>query len=242
MTVIPVRLSTTLGWMLPLLLTLACAGAYDGPLPSGEGAAVYGKVLSILGAGIGDVEICAWDQDLDCVHSEGDGDFLLEPLPQDSDLVVTMTKDGHLPTAYHHHTSVDQEWRKTLMADAIVNSMTNRVDVEQEPGKGHLMFILWTGPDYDDYDRVEGMSFAVDPPGGASFYQAGGGLPDPDLSATSSSGSGGTFNLDPGDYTVSFSGAGRTCRPWFSFDFEPGEPVPVMVLPDRASYMDLVCT
>lgn len=226
--------------MLPLLLTLACAGAYDGPAPSGEGAAVYGKVLGILGDGLGDVQVCAHQVDVDCVWSEGDGDFLLEPLPEDADLIITMDKDGHLPTAYHHHTSLEQEWRKTLMADAIVNTMTNRVDVEQQPGMGHIMFILWTGPDYDAYERVEGMSFSVDPPGGASFYQADGGLPDPDLVATSGSGSGGTFNLPPGDYQVSFSGS-RTCEPWFSYDFEPGQPVPVTVLPDRASYMDLVC-
>lgn len=217
---------------------LGCRQHYDGPPPSGDGAAVYGRVVSLLGGGLGDVEVCAHGLDLDCVTSEGDGDFLLEGLPEDADVIVTMRKDGHLPTAYHHHTSLDQEWRKTLMSDGIVNTMTSRVDVTQEPGRGHAMFILWSGPSYDDFERVEGISFSIDGDGDA-FYQADGGLPDPALTATSKSGSGGAFNLPPGRYALTFDG-GR-CEPWFSWDFAPGEPVPIEVLPDMGSYVDLVC-
>ena len=153
-----------------------------------------------------------------------------------------MEKSGHLSTAFLHNTTLDTEWRKTLMSDAIVNLMTNRVDTEQEPGLGHAMFILWDGPDYDEFDRVEGVSFdVVGTNAGERFYQAGGGLPDEDLTATSSSGSGGVFNLEPGMYELTFDAGDRVCEPWFSYDFEPGDPVPVEVLPDKASYFDLIC-
>ena len=222
-----------------VLSLLACRPSYDGPLPSGEGAAVYGRVVALLGGGIADVRVCARGIDVDCVTTEGDGDFLLDHLPEQTDIIVTMSKDGHLPTAYHHHTGIDQEWRKTLMTSGLVDSMTNRVDTEQRPGKGHAMFILWNGPDYDDFDRVEGVSFDVVGGGGERFYQGGLGLPDTDLDATSGSGSGGAFNLEPGSYELTFDGA--RCEPWFSWDFQPGEPVPVEVLPDWASYIDLVC-
>ncbi|MEZ4320870.1 MAG: hypothetical protein R3F61_25560 [Myxococcota bacterium] len=226
--------------MLWFLALFACDRTYDGPLPDAETAGVFGRVVGLLGGGVGDVDICAHDLDVPCVTSASDGDFLLEPLPFDADVIITMEKDGHLPTAYHHHTTLTQEWRKTLMSQGIVDLMTGRVDTEQEPGMGHALFILWEGPDYDAFDRVAGVSFDVHgASSGEQFYQADGGLPDADLTATSSSGSGGVFNLVPGRYELTFSGA--TCEPWFSHDFAPGGPVPVTILPDRASYFDLVC-
>jgi hypothetical protein len=224
-----------------LLCLLACRQDYDGPPPTGDGAAVFGRVVGLLGSGLGDVEVCGYDLDVDCVLSEPDGDFLLEGLPVDADVIIPMRREGHLSTAYHHHTSLQQEWRKTLMAQGIVDSMTSRVDTEQQPGRGHALFILWSGPSYDDFDRVPDVSFeVVEAPGAEVFYQAGGGLPDPDLTATSSSGSGGVFNLEPGSYHLRFTGD-VTCEPWFSHDFAPGDDVPITVIADLASYVDLVC-
>jgi len=223
------------------LAILGCKGVYDGPPPSGDGAAIYGRVLGILGSGINEVQICAKEVDVPCVTTEKDGDFLLDHLPEDEDIVVVMKRDGYLTTAYHHNTSLAQEWRKTLMSDSIINTMTSRAETEQKPGKGHAMFIVWSGPDYDEFDRVEGISVTIRPSQGEKFYQAGGGFPDPELKATSNSGGGGVFNLEPGDYELTFSGAGKTCEPWFSHDFEPGEPVPMTVYPEMGSYIDLVC-
>lgn len=220
---------------------LGCAGSYDGPAPSGDGAAAYGKVLDLLGGGLGDVTVCPLDTPDACVVSEGDGDFLVEGLPEDTDVVVTMDKPDHLRTAYLHHTTVTQEWRKTLMPDSLVSTMANRVDIEREPGKGHLMFILWEGPDYASFNRVEGVEFSIDAPDATVFYQAGGGLPDPTLTATSSAGSGGAFNLEPGEYQAWFTAPGKVCEPWFSFDFPAGGAVPVRIVADYASYVDLVC-
>ncbi len=223
-----------------LLALIACQGAYDGPAPSGDGAAVYGRVVGILGSGLADVQVCADDLDLDCVFSEKDGDFLLEGLPEDSDVLIRMSKDDHMDTLYHHNTGLDQEWRKTLMSDFIMNSMVNKADLELNPDKGHAMFILWSGPDYEQFDRVAGVQFTSSMPG-KTFYQASGGLPDLDLNETSKSGSGGVFNVSPGPIALHFSGGGVTCRPWFSHDFAPGDPVPMTTKPGLASYIDLVC-
>lgn len=228
--------------LVPLVVLAACRGGYDGPPPSGDGAAVYGTVSGLLGGGLKDVRVCARGIDVPCVTTEGDGEFLLDHLPEDTDIIVTMKKDGHLATAYHHNTSLDQEWDKTLMSDGIVNMMTNRADTEQKPGKGHAMFILWSGPDYYDFDRVPGVSLRVVGGGGEIFYQANGGLPDPDLNETSNSGSGGAFNLEPGDYELVFTrDSGPDCEPWYSHAFEPGEPVPMTVFAEMGSYIDLVC-
>lgn len=219
------------------LIAPACGREYGGPTPSADAPSAYGRVVGLLGGGLGDVEVCT--DGLPCVITEGDGDFLLEPLPVDADIVVTMTRENHLATAFQHDTALDQAWRKTLMPTSIVNSMTSRVGVEAQPGLGHVLFILWSGPDYDAFERVEGVSFEVpSAPDAATFYQGPGGLPDVELTATSSSGSGGAFNLQPGQHTLTFDGG---CEPWFSHRFEPGAPVPVTVLPDFASYVDLVC-
>ncbi|MDP2311610.1 MAG: hypothetical protein Q8P41_01795 [Pseudomonadota bacterium] len=228
-----------MSWLLALV---ACTGAYDGPAAAGEGAAVFGRVVSLLGDGLGDVTICAFELEVPCVTSAPDGDFLLEPLPEDADVIVTMEKADHLRTAYLHHTSRTQEWQKTLMPAALVDSMANRVDTEFDPASGHVMFILWAGPDYTTFERVAGVTFAIDAGGAEPFYQGAGGLPDPELDATSTTGSGGAFNLDPGTYTVTFSAEAVTCAPWFSPDFAPGAPFPVPAVAGWASYMDLVCT
>lgn len=221
---------------------MACTGTYDGPPASGDGAAAFGKVVSLLGDGLGDVSICGLDLEVACVTSASNGDFLLEPLPVAADVVVTMDKPEHLRTAYLHHTDVAQEWQKTLMPSALVDTMTSRVDTEFDPTLGHVMFILWAGPDYGAFDRVPDVTFTIDAPGAVTFYQASGGLPDPELDATSSSGSGGAFNLPPGTWSVTFSGGGVTCEPWFSPDFTPGGPIAVPAIAGWASYMDLVCT
>jgi hypothetical protein len=229
--------------MLAFFALTACTGTYDGPAAAGEGAAAFGKVRSLLGDGLGGVEICGLGLDVDCVISEDDGDFLLEPLPMESDVVVTMEKADHLRTAYLHHTALDQEWRKTLMPASLVDTMTARVDTTFDADAGHMMFILWAGPDYDAFERVPDVTFALTDDGGeaveGTFYQASGGMPDPTLTATSSAGSGGAFNLVPGTYTASLEGA--TCGPWFSPDFVPGEPFSVPALAGWATYMDLVC-
>lgn len=228
--------------MLSLLALVACTGAYDGPAAGDAGAAAFGKVLTLLGDGLGGVAVCGLDLAIPCVQSEDDGDFLLEPLPLVTDVVVTMRKEGHLPTAYLHHTALTQEWRKTLMPDAIVNSMTSRVDTTIDPAAGHVLFILWAGPDYDAFGRVPDVTFTIDAPDAVTFYQGSGGMPDPALTATSDSGSGGVFNLPPGRYSVTFSSGDLTCGPWFSPDFVAGQPVTVPAIAGFASYMDLVCT
>lgn len=217
-----------------LLPLVACDRDYDGVVPDGPGS-VYGRVHGLLGANLGDVRVCQHGVD-NCMTTEGDGEFLIEGLPEDSDVVITMEKEGHLPTAFQHHTSNTMEWDKLLMPIGIVEQMGDRIDTTMEPDKGHVLFILWTGPDYDEFDRVEGIS--VEGPGQV-FYQGGGlGLSDPELDATTSNGGGGLFNLEPGRVELTFS---EPCESFFSLEFEAGEAVPVDVIEGFGSYFDLVC-
>lgn len=196
-------------------------------------------MLDLLGAGAGDVDVCGHGLDL-CTMSDGDGDFLLEPLPEDADVIVTMEKDAHLPTAFLHDTSVDEEWEKTLMPLSLVEAMGARVDTTLDDDRGHVLFILWSARDYSAV-RVPDVTFTLDAEA-VTFYQAPDGMPDPELGATSTYGAGGAFNVAPGEYTLTLSGGDVTCAPWFSHTFDPGEPVPVTVLAGWASYLDLVCT
>lgn len=224
-----------------MLWLLACDRDYDGPAPEGDGAAVFGRVGGLLGEGLGDVTVCVVDHDeIPCVVTAGDGDFLVEGLPVDADVIVTMSREGSLPTAFLHDTSLDEAWDKTLMPSSLVNSMASRVDTVLDPALGHTLFILWSEATYQS-DRVEGVSFAFSDETGVSYYQGSGAFPDEDATATTSSGAGGAFNVAPGDYTMTFDDPSGPCAGWFTWAHEPGDPVPVRVIPGFASYMDLVC-
>jgi hypothetical protein len=222
-------------------LLLACDRDYDGPDPEGDGAAVFGRVGSLLGAGLGDVTVCVHEHDeLPCAVTEGDGEFLLEGLPVDTDVIVTMEREDNLPTAFLHNTALTEAWDKTLMPSSLVDSMANRVDTTLDPELGHTLFIVWSEASYQS-DRVEGVSFAIAPDAGISYYQGSGAFPDPDATATTSSGAGGAFNVQPGDYAITLDDPRGDCTGWFTWDHEPGDAVPVRVIAGFSSYMDLVC-
>ena len=70
----------------PALLVLACNTPYDGPLPTGEGAAIFGKVVDLFGLGLGQAEVCVLDTELPCVTTATDGEFLIEGLAEDGKL------------------------------------------------------------------------------------------------------------------------------------------------------------
>lgn len=234
---------TATSWYADVVLwhLIACDHAYDGPEPVGAGAAVFGRVGSLLGDGLADVTVCVDDHDeVACATTSGDGEFLLEGLPDATDVIVTMEREGSLPTAFLHNTALTDAWDKTLMPASLVDSMANRVDTTLEPALGNTLFIVWSDTSYQS-DRVEGVTFALAPDVGVSYYQGGGAFPDPDAAATSSSGAGGAFNVPPGDYTMVFDDPRGDCAGWFTFAHEPGDPVPVRILPGFSSYMDLVC-
>lgn len=228
--------------MRTILLVALLPACGPGQLPprDGDGPAIYGRVVGLFGSAIDGVRVCIDGSDLPCATSASDGAFLIEDVKENANLVVTMRKDDYLPTAYQHYSGVDDVWHKTLMTQGLVDRMQNRADTTWRPGYGHAMFILWSDRSYDSKRVSDVSASVVDQADIPVFYQDAFGMPDLNRAATSGMGGGAAFNLPPGEHLLHFSGD-ITCEPWFSHDFTPGDPVPVRVLPDLASYIDLVC-
>ena len=97
---------------------------------------MFGRVKSLLGDGLGDVTLCAYEHlEVPCATTVGDGEFLLEGLPVDADVIVTMERDGNVPTAFLHDTAVTEAWDKTLMPASLVDSRASRMDLTLDRGR-----------------------------------------------------------------------------------------------------------
>ncbi|MFT7518038.1 MAG: hypothetical protein ACI9MC_000162 [Kiritimatiellia bacterium] len=224
---------------LPLLLVIACVG--DPPEPQST-TYLRGTLRNLLQGGIADVRVCIAEIDR-CTTTDGQGHFLVEQLPEDTDVTVLIDKDGLFPVALPHHTADSEPpWDKTLLTTGLMESQANRADTELDPELGHFTFMVHQAHFSEGkVEQSEGVALRLEPSGGVPYYLTSGlQRADPDLTATTRSGGGGVLNLSPGDYLVHFQ-AGGPCSRILSWDFAPGEPVPVPILAGRGTYIDVLC-
>lgn len=234
-----------------LLLALAC----DDPQPpvcdaaEDDYACFRGNFITLLQRGIPDVEVCVLDVDgVDCVTTDDDGGFVLAGLPQDTDLVVTATLDGMVPTALLQNSADEaRNFVATLYDVSFAELNAERMGTVYDPAAAHLAFTVFhyaREPGGETLPpHTEDVTFAISPEGGVPYFMNGLFLADDGLQGTSSSGFAGAVNLDPGDYSLSLDNPGGPCgtEHYFSFDFAVGEPVPFVGVAGFTSYMDLVC-
>jgi len=234
-----------------LLLALAC----DDPTPpecdaaDDDFACFRGNFITLLQQGLEGVEVCVLDvEDVACELTDAEGGFVLAGLPRDADLVVTATLDGVVPTAFLQN-SADEErnFVATLYDVSFAELNAERMGTAYDPDAAHLAFTLFhfaRDPGGEELPpKSEDVSFSVTPEAGTPYYMNGLFLADDDLSSTSGSGFAGVANLPPGDYELVLDNPGGDCgtEHYFSFAFDPGEPVPFVGLAGFTSYLDIVC-
>jgi hypothetical protein len=233
------------------LLALAC----DDPAPpdcdaaDDEFACFRGNFITLLQQGIEGVEVCVLDvDDVACELTDDDGGFVLAGLPRDTDLVVTGTRDGLVPTAFLQNSGHEERnFVCTLYDQSFAELGAERMGTVYDPDAAHLAFGVFhyaRDPGADTLPpRTEGVQFTVSPATGTPYYMNGLFLADDDLTSTSSSGFAGVANLDPGDYELVLDNPGGPCgtEHYFSWAFGEGEPVPFVGLAGFTSYVDLAC-
>lgn len=231
-----------------LTATLVASACSKPPPPTCEDsedfACFTGVFSSLLGARIEGVEVCTPDlPDIPCTTSDADGGWQIPGLPQDTDILVTATYEDTIPTVFPQNSSRDwYAWYKVMVPQAIINTHANRLDVELDDSRGHLLFLTWEGLNIDG-DNTPNVSDVVGTlqPAAAMFYSNSIGLASNDLTATSGSGSGGALNLEPGQVTATFDGPGGPCtEPSFHYASEEGQ-IPVPILAGFATAIDVIC-
>ena len=234
-----------------LLLVLAC----DDPAPpecdaaDDDYACFRGNFITLLQQGIEGVEVCVPDvEEVACELTDDEGAFVLAGLPRDTDLIVTATLEGMVPTALLQN-SADEErnFVSTLYDVSFAELNAERMGTVYDPEAAHLAFTVFQyarDPGGEELPpKTEGVSFSVLPVDGTPYYMSGLFLADEDLTSTSGSGFAGVANLTPGNYELVLDAPGGPCgsEHYFSWAYDEGEPVPFQGLAGFTSYLDLVC-
>ena len=230
-------------------LCLLVAGCAKPPPPtcedSTETACFKGVFSGLLGARMEGVEVCAPElEEIPCVTSDADGGWKMPGLPLDSDVIVTATTEDTFPTLFAQTTSLAwYDWYKVLLTTGLVQTQADRIDSSLDPGKGHIIFLVWEGLNIAGVNtpKISDVVVTVTSGEGEVFYGNSLGLASPDATETTGDGSGGVLNLSPGVHELQFDAPGGPCSHSFSWDFADGEPVPVPIEAGFATGIDVVC-
>ena len=217
----------------------------------GLGTACFrGSFRTLLGSPVEDMKICAPEEEnIECVFSNEDGVWKLPGLPSDENVFLTAEHPDFIPTIFPQHTSMSwYDWYKVAIPTAIMNSNANRLDVELQEDKGHMLFLLWEGLNIDgiDTENIEGITADVSVDDDLLFYGDGLGLASTSLTETSSSGSGGLLNIQEDEITISLQsqGASFDCghEPMFHYIGTANNKIPVPIRSGFTTAIDIQCT
>ncbi|MCB9682150.1 MAG: hypothetical protein H6733_11855 [Alphaproteobacteria bacterium] len=232
-----------------LLLAAGCTLAEPPTCEDTEIAACFtGTFRTLLGERASGVEVCTPDlPDIACVTADADGAWKLPGLPLDTDVLVTATYGDAVDTVFPQSTSMAwYAWYKVMVPRSIMNTNASNLGVELDPAKGNVLFIVWEGLNLDgvDTDRVPDVTARIveDDAAGAVFYGNALGLASRSATATTSNGSGGVLNLDPGVWTLSFDAPGGPCEdPMFHWAYTAPNEIPVPVRAGMTTAIDVMC-
>lgn len=166
------------------------------------------------------LRVCVYrDPTIPCVMSDSAGKFTLPGLPMMSDVVVSMTKTGYLPVLLPIETgSTDMDgsavgpFPMTASATSSASSVPTTVDLV---AKGMLVFFAIM-PDNGSLSSVVGAlgtKVSLSPMNGSGpFFQTNHNAIDPAATSVVDQ-NGFYFNLDPGNYQLSFADPHFDCAP-----------------------------
>ena len=231
-----------LGWV----LLAGCKPLVVPTCAEPEGTACFrGVFQTLIGAPVEDVKVCAPGlPDIPCTRSDENGGWKLPGLPVDTDVIVTAKHPDMVPTLFPQHTSMSwYEWYKVAVPPDLADNNADRMGLQDRADRGNVLFLTWEGLniDGDDTDNVSGVRAEVRG-GGTLFYGNALTLADPDLNATSGSGSGGLVNVPPGTIEVRLKGEGGRCasEPMFHHAAADGW-IPVPVRAGWNTAIDVMC-
>ena len=126
-----------------------------------ETACFRGSFRTLLGSPVEDMKICAPEEEnIECVWSDEEGTWKMSGLPKNTNVFLTAEHPDFVSTIFPQHTSMSwYDWYKVAIPIAVMNSNANRLDVELQENRGHMLFLVWEGLNIDgiDTENVEGI-------------------------------------------------------------------------------------
>ncbi|HJL02745.1 MAG TPA: hypothetical protein RMH85_14680 [Polyangiaceae bacterium LLY-WYZ-15_(1-7)] len=196
------RIDTKIGLVLALLGALACGD--DG---EGGGRVMMTVEVTEVSAdeALEGAEICITSHDgYACATTDATG-FTTMEAPANAEPVFRVTHPRTVPGLMPvTTTSVDGAFEAEVAEPGLTNILLNLVGITPDATKGNIL-VLAGGP--MGMSGIGGVTYALSPADGEGpFYFDEGAMPDAELTSTSGSGAAAFANVEPGDYTFSFSG------------------------------------
>ena len=212
-------------------------------------ACFRGSFRTLFGSPVVDMKICAPEEEhIECVWSDEEGTWKLPGLPQDKNVFLTAEHPDFIPTIFPQHTSMSwYDWYKVAIPLAVMNSNANRLDIELNEDRGHMLFLLWEGLNIDgiDTENVEDVTAEVSVQDDFLFYGDALGLASQNLTQTSSSGSGGLLNIQEEEINISFQTPNETegCghEAMFHYIGTDSHTIPVPIRAGFTTAIDVQC-
>jgi hypothetical protein len=170
-------------------------------------------------------EVCVYENEDICTTTDENGEFMLEGVPADADVYLSFTKDGYgskimgfSPGSSSLAVTVDiasdalHEVRATAAGavDSEETGMISAAAITYNTDKVDSPFAVSNAA--GDWIMLEGVSFALEPENGTGpVYADADEILDPSLDATAEPGWAVFFDVEPGEYTVTFSHPTMSC-------------------------------
>ena len=157
-------------------------------------------------------EVCLRGTD-SCAETDGTGLAVLE-VPAESEIAVTITKDGYLPALSPQTTGTETLQRETLaLTLALAETLGAVLDTPIPPdGTGAISLTALDVPTLNGANGIDGATWSIMDSTGKRFYFEGQ-VPSLDAEATTTPlGSGGFVELPPGEYDVELGGSAADCE------------------------------
>ena len=219
-----------------LALCVLLAGCSDVPT-----IRISGPITDLAnGEPLVDARVCLTSNQT-CTTTNGSGIFALEGVEAQATHAVTIDLNGYLPGLVPFTTGTEDTELAviSLGGDIIMDLQMAVLDIEPEPGTGQVVFSVSNGI-FGDRINVPAIQASLSPGGGSGpYYLNSGGLPDLELTETSSNGGGLFVNVPPDTHRLLHQNLPEGCTTILGWGTPESLELPVEA--ERVTYARIEC-
>jgi hypothetical protein len=237
-------LALAVGAMLALSVTACGSDDENSGGSSGQTVKVGATFVDyVQNTPIEGIQVCTLiptGRDPGCADSIATGQIVADGFPINSEVLFKLTKDDYLTTLIPAVTGDQDDTGATLYPVKVTDAdlLLSPASLSFETGKGAISFIADQSKP-GDTKEAEGqpdVGVTISPAGGTMAYLDGA-LLDKAATATFASGLGIIVNLDPGEYTLTFTSAEHTCTTRLGWSTDEPNVSKVPVQADTITYV-----
>ncbi len=223
------------------VLVVACGLVACGDDAAGPTITLTGPVNDLgNGEGLEGVEVCILNSST-CTQTDVDGSYSLDGVPAESKVSLSVTMPEYLGGVIPVMTGSEAQTVPVVsMGSELLSELQIGIlDVPAVENAGQIAFSISNGI-FGDRINVPGIRVALEPSAGdGPFYTTSSGLPDTELTETSSNGGGVFVNLPAGIYTLRYLNLPEGCTPMLGWG--PVEAPSFQIASNRTTYVRIEC-